>query len=66
MNSNKIFPAEPSLTLPIVIVALVYLACFVLLTPFLSLIAGVVLLVSFGIVCEVMELVLIRRIRKQH
>jgi len=36
-----------------------------LLTSFLFSIAGVVLLVSFGIVCEAMELALIRRIRKR-
>jgi len=65
MNSNRIFPAEPILTLPILIFALFYLACFVLLASFLFSIAGVVLLVSFGIVCEAMELALIRRIRKQ-
>jgi len=65
MNSNRIFPAEPILTLPILTFALFYLIFFVLLTPFLSPIAGVVLLVSFGIACEAMELALIRRIRKR-
>ena len=65
MNSNRIFPAEPILTLPIAIFALFYLVVFVLLTPFLFPIAGVVLLVSFGVVCEAMELALIRRIRKR-
>jgi len=65
MNSNRIFPVEPVLTLPILIFALFYLTCFVLFTSFVFSIAGIVLLVSFGIVCDVMELALIQRIRKR-
>jgi len=53
------------MTLPILIFTLFYLTCFVLLTPFLSPIPGVVLLVAFGIVCEAIEFALIRRIRKR-
>jgi hypothetical protein len=65
MNSNRIFPAEPVLTFPILIFTLFYLMCFVWLAPFLFSIGGVVLLVSFGIVCEAMELAFIRKIRKR-
>jgi len=65
VNSNRILPTEPILTLPILIFALFYLTCFVLFTSFLFSVAGVVLLVTFGIFCEAMELALIRRIRKR-
>jgi hypothetical protein len=65
MNSNRIFPAEPILMLPVLIFVLFYLIGFIVFTLVFFSLAGVVLIFTFWIFCEAMELALIRRIRKR-